>query len=139
MRKSFFGLLLLVSIIPVYAKDFTVTIKVNNILVSSGNVFITIFNSETTYKKGVPSKKYILQPTNEVLTFTEQIPEGDYVISAYQDVNNNNTLDTNIIGIPKEPAGISNYDGKSIPGGFEKLKIQVFEDNQQININIVKL
>ena len=35
-------------------------------------------------------------------------PAGDYAISLYYDENNNGTLDSNFIGIPKEPVALSN-------------------------------
>ena len=41
-----------------------------------------------------------------------KIPYGTYAISAFYDENGNGKLDYNILGIPKESAGISNnYSG----------------------------
>ena len=48
------------------------------------------------------------------------------------DINNNGKLDTTFIGIPKEPVGLSNYDGKSIPGKFNKHKFSVNENTEII-------
>ena len=39
-----------------------------------------------------------------------------------------NELDTSFIGMPKEPVGLSNYDGKGIPGKFKKHKFLVSGD-----------
>ena len=36
----------------------------------------------------------------------------------------------NIIGIPKEPAGYSNFAGGGPPGGFKKLKFAVQSDTE---------
>lgn len=51
---------------------------------------------------------------------------------------NNEKLDTSFIGIPKEPVGLSNYDGKGIPGKFKKHKFTVSE-NLTVNIPLKKL
>ena len=38
----------------------------------------------------------------------EQLPFGEYAISAYHDRNGNMKLDTGLFGVPKEPLGTSN-------------------------------
>ena len=38
----------------------------------------------------------------------ENLPHGEYAISAYHDRNGNGKLDTGLFGIPKEPLGTSN-------------------------------
>ena len=45
----------------------------------------------------------------------------------------NGNLDTGFMDIPKEPVGLSNYNGKGIPGKFKKHKFTVTED---ITVNI---
>jgi uncharacterized protein (DUF2141 family) len=46
-----------------------------------------------------------------VVTFAD-LPEGTYVVSVYQDSNDNEQLDKNIFGIPKEKYGFSNNPGR---------------------------
>lgn len=36
------------------------------------------------------------------------IPAGEYAVAVYADLNGNGELDSNFIGIPREPVGISN-------------------------------
>lgn len=36
------------------------------------------------------------------------LPAGDYALSVFHDVNDDGKLESNFIGIPKEPAGLSN-------------------------------
>jgi uncharacterized protein (DUF2141 family) len=36
------------------------------------------------------------------------LPDGTYAVSAHQDINDNQRLDRNLIGIPREPVGVSN-------------------------------
>jgi len=42
------------------------------------------------------------------LTFEMLLPPGSYGLSVLQDLNGNRKLDTNFLGIPKEPQGSSN-------------------------------
>jgi len=52
------------------------------------------------------------------------LPAGNYAFSVFYDVNNNDKLDTNFIGIPKEPVAISNNARPSM--GPPKYKDAVF-------------
>jgi len=45
--------------------------------------------------------------------------------SAIQDTNNNGKMDTNFLGIPKEPSGISKWGGKGPPGNYKKHKVNL--------------
>ena len=67
------------------------------------------------------------------------LPEGEYVISIYQDLNANGKLDTNLVGIPKEPVGISGYSGSGIPGGFDKLKMKIDAGVKSVSVNLAKI
>ena len=56
----------------------------------------------------------------EVYEETFEIPAGTYVIGYYIDVNENEKLDTNFIGIPKEEYGFSNNARSTFgPPSFE--------------------
>ena len=48
------------------------------------------------------------------------------------EITNVASLDTSFIGMPKEPVGLSNYDGKGIPGKFKKHKFSVNENTEII-------
>lgn len=45
---------------------------------------------------------------NDTVTVELLLPEGEYALSIYQDENSNGKLESNFIGLPKEPAGLSN-------------------------------
>jgi AraC-like DNA-binding protein len=66
------------------------------------------------------------------------IPEGEYLIALFQDTNNNGQLDTNFLGFPREPVGLSNYSG-GIPGGNKKKKIPINSNSNRVTINIGKV
>jgi len=137
MKKIFF-LLLLISV-NLFAEEFSLNIEIRNVSVSTGKVYVGIYNSSDAYKNGNALKSYVLESSNPILTITEMVPEGEYLVSIYQDTNQNKKLDTNILGIPKEPVGISNYDGKGIPGGFDKMKMRINKDNAIISVQLYKI
>ena len=59
----------------------------------------------------------------------EDLPEGDYALAVFHDENGNDELDTNWIGIPKEPFGFSNARMKTFgPPKFEDCVISLRAD-----------
>ncbi|HAV53612.1 MAG TPA: hypothetical protein DCX41_01580, partial [Aequorivita sp.] len=48
-----------------------------------------------------------VKSSSETFTF-KNLPKGNYAISLYHDVNDNDTCDRNMFGIPKEPYAFSN-------------------------------
>jgi len=139
MKKILLSFMVCLTAMGVSAMERTVKIEIRNIAVSLGKVYIAIYNSEKAYKNNEPYKSYIVDSNESTIKMTEKLQEGDYLISVFQDKNNNKKLDINILGIPKEPVGISNYSGKGIPGGFDKLKTKVSDENQVLIVNMFKL
>lgn len=89
------------------ANNFDVQINVDGIDKSNqGKVVLAIYDEENFLKKMVFLQK--LNPTAEQLTTKLTLAEGKYCFSVYQDTNQNQKLDRNFIGIPKEPIAFSN-------------------------------
>ncbi len=86
------------------------TIKISNIEKLQGEIKVGVFNKETNFlKDGSAIKNYTIKvkKDSETLVITD-LPKGEYAISMYHDTNSDNKLNTNFIGIPKEPYGFSN-------------------------------
>ena len=78
-------------------------------------------NLDPHYKKSYPVSK------SGVYTL-DAITPGKYAILAFWDINNNNKLDRNFIGIPKEPTAFSNDYRPKGPPNFNKAAI-IFDKN----------
>jgi uncharacterized protein (DUF2141 family) len=63
------------------------------------------------------------------------VEAGAYAISIFQDENRNGELDSNFIGIPKEPYGFSNNLKKMRPPSFEEALFE-YEANEVVEINL---
>jgi len=137
MKKILILLIFLLYSTSIFANQLNVTIEINEVLPNQGKIIIAIFNSKNGYKKNIPYKALTIDSTSTTILVDEVLPNGEYVISMFQDKNGNGKLDTYFFGIPKEPIGITNYFKKGIPGGFNKLKIQVNEDKMIIKIKMI--
>ena len=109
-------------------KENKVTVNISEIKSAEGQILLCIYNSSENYDDRKAFQEFKLKPEIDNVTFETQLPDGEYLVMLVQDINDNGKLDTSFIGMPKEPVGLSNYDGKGIPGKFKKHKFLVAED-----------
>jgi uncharacterized protein (DUF2141 family) len=98
----------------VMAQDLTgiLMVEISGLKDATGNVYIAVYNSDSTWlsDKTVLSKKVaIAEALDGDLVRTElQLPLGEYALSVFYDKDNDGKLNTNFIGMPKEPIAMSN-------------------------------
>ncbi len=118
------------SFIKGYAQDaHSITINFKGLEANKGDVYVALYNTEASFLK-TPFKGVIVKVNNLKATAVfENIPAGEYAISAFHDENDNKKMDTRIFGIPKEPIAISN-DAKGFmgPPKYNDAKFTVYED-----------
>jgi uncharacterized protein (DUF2141 family) len=114
------------------------TIQLNNIK-KKGTIYISVCSQASEWSDN-GKYTFTLEPNSSEQNLFEinSIPNGAYAIALYQDVNGNGKLDTNFLGIPKEPYAFSN---NRIPvfsePSFEKCKFEFNQQSQQILINLL--
>jgi uncharacterized protein (DUF2141 family) len=90
----------------VHAADLTVTVE--GAKPGDGNVMVGVFDSASGFPKVPPKLGQFGSVTQDKTSFVfKDVPPGRYAVSAYQDRNNNQKLDTNMVGMPTEPYGFS--------------------------------
>ena len=139
MKKFFFFSALVLCTTALFATDIEATIEITNVQPKTGTLFVAVFDSQEALKKNNPITGLKLETNGNTITALVTLPAGEYYVSAYQDLNNNGKLDTNFIGIPKEPVGIANYSGSGIPGGFDKHKVLINAENPKVTLGMNKI
>lgn len=90
----------------------TVRIELSGLQDASGDIYIAVYDSDERWlgEKTVLQRKIaIVDALDGALVLAElQLPPGEYAFSIFYDSNNNGKLDTNFLGIPKEPVALSN-------------------------------
>ena len=88
------------------------TIELSGLAGAEGNVYISVYdNSDDWLGEELAAGMQVAIAealVDELVVATLSLPEGEYAISIYYDVNGNGELDTNFIGIPREPVALSN-------------------------------
>lgn len=108
-------------------------IAVTDVKVGKGNIVVEVYNQDKDFFKR-PYKAQTIKAASERMDFTFEIPDGIYAVMIYQDLNENKELDRRMIGIPKEPYGLSNnFTPRFGPPKFDDCK---FEFLQQTTLTI---
>ena len=103
----------------------TVEVRVSGVTAGKGKVNVALCDKERFLKQCAYSGSAPARGAETVVTLKD-IPAGNWAVLAYQDENENNELDRNFIGIPKESYGFSrDARGKFGPPGFEDAAIDV--------------
>lgn len=112
----------------------TVTVQIENIKNTKGQLVVGFYSNPESFLK-TPQKGEIINIEGKVATVLfKNVSLGIYAISLFHDENNNEKLDTNFMGIPKESFACSNNaTGFMGPPKWEDAKFEV-KDNLTVKI-----
>jgi len=128
--------LVLTSIIT-YAQQSTISVEVTNIKSDEGNILVGLFDSEKNFLSSSLKSNRVKAKEGKIKVSFENVPAGTYTVSVIHDENDNGELDSNFMGIPKEPYGIS-MDGKNMfgPPSYEKAKFELSDKVVNLTISL---
>lgn len=109
MKKIISAFIILASV-GIFAQEAKVSlkIKINGFKNNNGKVMVGLYDSEGSFlKKPLKRAKAKIENNSAYVVF-EDLDKGEYAFSLYHDENNNNEMDKNFIGIPKEDYAVSN-------------------------------
>lgn len=84
-------------------------LTVTNLKDTRSPIVVGVFRKDDPFTKKT-FKNYTLDPAGAAAPtlFIDGLPYGEYAIALFQDRNGDGKLNTNLLGIPKEPYGFSN-------------------------------
>lgn len=118
----------------------TIQVEIQNIQTAEGSIRIAIYRGEENFLedgKAVVTKAALVEKAGTLTVSFPNLPYGEYSVAIYHDLNNNNKLNTNLVGIPSEPYGFSN-DARS-KWGPPKYKDARFSLNQSQQSLVIQL
>ncbi len=136
MDMKLFSFLLLVPLCTMAQFDLTVTIT--NVTSNEGNISVAVYDKAGSFLKFDKVFKAESAPSQKGSTevVIKDLPKGIYAVAVFHDENGNDELDTNMLGIPKEPLGFSKGKMKTFgPPSFEECSFAV-TSNQSISVPI---
>lgn len=134
-----FFLFLFHNVIPNDIPKGTLIVKVENIKRPNGNICLLLFNQPDGYPKD--RNKALMsdfRPVNGRNTVTFELGHlnyGNYAVAILHDENNNQRMDYNMLGIPKEGFGFFNVSGTimRVPT-FEETSITLREPRKEAKV-----
>ncbi len=105
-----FGFAFLLGGLSVPAMAGEISVSVVGAAKDSGSIVLCLWGGDEGFpdcEKGKPLKRIVVPAGAGTATFAD-VPPGSYAVSAFHDLNSNGVLDSNFIGLPKEPVGLSN-------------------------------
>lgn len=118
----------------------TITITIDNVKNKEGMIRMLLFEKN----KGFPDQIKTAFLSREVKISSvpfklelKNIPLGEYALSVLHDENNNETMDTNFLGIPKEGYGFSNNpSAKFSAPKYEEAAFKLDSVNKNLSIKL---
>ena len=135
--KQLFILCSCIFCLSTIAQQGALTVNVKNIASNEGTILIALYDSEANFlNKRFKGSVLKIDAHTATVTWAD-IPEGIYAVSLFHDENENNKMDTNFMGIPKEDYGTSN-DAKGFmgPPSWEDAKFKILSGEQEITITL---
>ena len=115
-------------------------ITVSGIRSDKGQVIVSLFKDEASYEDEKPFKKIPFDKKaikNGTLVVNYKLDPGTYGITLLDDENKNGEMEKNVIGIPKEGFGFSNFfmEKKKKPA-FSDFKTNIKGEGDKVQIKV---
>ncbi|WP_081910733.1 DUF2141 domain-containing protein [Hymenobacter sp. APR13] len=106
----------------------SITVVVSALASTQSVVKLYFYNLRDQFLKpqGYVFKKAVLPAGQNQITLPVDLPNGEWAVAITQDMNNNDKLDKNFVGIPTEPFAFSNNVRPTLaPPDFNECKFTV--------------
>lgn len=114
----------------------TLQVNVTGIESSRGNVVVTLHTRRKTFPDGKAFRTVAVPADPKgVSALFENLDEGTYAIGVVHDLNGNGHMDTSVIGIPKEPWGVSGKRTLRKPT-FNRSKFRLADASLSLTIDV---
>jgi uncharacterized protein (DUF2141 family) len=112
----------------------TVTVVLENVLSEDGNILAALHN-KTTFMRGPGIRNYKgkAEKGNMTLVF-ENVKSGTYAVSVLHDSNENNQMDFEANGMPKEAYAMSGNSMAMGPPNFFDVKFEVGAEDLELRL-----
>lgn len=119
----------------------SVTVVVSALVSTQATVWLNFYNSREGFlKRGQQTLQRAVRPEGRtVITVPIELTQGEWAVALTQDLNNNDKLDKNFIGIPTEPYAFSNNVRPTMgPPNFDECKFMVGAAQPQVVSIVLK-
>ena len=115
----------------------TITVTVENIRNTNGKILSSLHDVNTFMKgkEGIQKAETTIEGYSVTITYKNVLP-GEYAIMAVHDENDNQQMDFELNGMPKENYGMSNNPILYGPPTFDVAKIEIKAEDSNFTIRL---
>lgn len=121
-------------------KKAKLTVNIVNTEENTGKLYVYLFNVADDYPMETEKArmtKVVRVKNNRGTVVFEAVEYGTYAIAVHHDINDNDEVDTNFLGIPNEDFGASNNaKGFMGPPSFEDASFSVNKKEMELQIDM---
>lgn len=133
MKTKIMSFMFLLTVNSVIFAQHNLSVEVTSLKPSNGYVFFGLYDKQKGFldeESQIATAK--IKATGNKVDYTfKNLPDGDYAVAVYQDVNSNGKCDRNFIGYPTEGFGFSkNYKPKFSAPNFSDVKIAIYQSTK---------
>lgn len=113
------------------AAQHTLRMEIKGVASTQGQVSAALYTDQNSFLKFDKVFKAVSAKAVKGVTtlIVKNIPDGNYAVAVFHDKNGNGKLDTNMLGIPKEPVAFSNAKMKTFgPPKFSECAFEITKD-----------
>jgi len=106
-----------------------------------GFIEVSLYNRKKKFlkKNGAMMTKRVPVENDQIKVAFDNMPFGSYAITSYHDLNENEKVDKNFVGIPKEPVAVSTIKKKRFSKPkFNKVKMNFDQSEMQVALRFVE-
>lgn len=119
------GLFLLAALAPL-AQAADLTIRIDNVRSSSGQLMVALYDGAATFLKQPARSQGVAAAAGSTTVVFHDLAPGRYGITVYHDANGNGRMDSNMMGIPVEPFAFGrDAQGQMGPPSFDAAALAV--------------
>ncbi|WP_299362720.1 DUF2141 domain-containing protein [Winogradskyella sp.] len=138
-QKLFTAAIILLGCFIGTAQTGQISITISDIKKVEGDLYFLLYDEQDGFPKEKEKALKVgrLSSYDDSASYTfENVPYGVYAVAFFQDENENGKLDSNLIGIPKEPVGASNMTSFGKPS-YRKCKFELDQPQKSMKLKFV--
>jgi uncharacterized protein (DUF2141 family) len=140
MKKIFTLAVSLLMAIAAKSQSINIVVSLTNVSSNNGMIKVYFFTDADAFPTKINQavKVVTVKATKGIMQIpVEGLASGSYAVAVHHDENNDGKINTNFIGIPKEPMGASNGAvGKMGPPKFKDAVMAIKKNGEVVNIKI---
>lgn len=107
MNKAVLALLGFITLTSQAVMSAPLEVTVTGVKAQTGEIRVAIFDSAESFQKK-PTRTVVLPVDAESIQFSvDDLPAGEFAIMLFHDLDSNEKMKTNLVGMPREPWGAS--------------------------------